>query len=720
MNTLTTYEGLAAVASMKARVEAVDWREHMVAIDSAPKNRRVEMMQQLAAQGVAPFGTIRRKYYAYQKSGAAALVDRRRVKTMTAQNPWIECYMTYIENDKNTSVNGYRRMMADFRAGKPMPGAVGTWREMWMRERPGVPVPAECPLDWTPHGATYANLQATCKLNPNYYFNIMATRQGRKAASGFVLPVLTSRVGLAVLAKVEYDDVWHNIDIMLGGKVVQPLEFAGYDVASGYKCSSIMKPRFARADGVRDNLKEQQFRFLFAYDHIVRGFHRGGIEDIVEHGTTAIRANVEKQIKAIPGMGDLITIRRSGILSEQVHAGLFIGNGGGNFKMKALCEGAHNILHNRSAHLLGNRGRDAAHLHESEPALVKYEERLMAAAAKLSPEFALKLQAGLMTFDEYCAAFREIEAALMADPEHKLEGWDSKTVAEWRLSATSNEWHDFKELESMSPEERTAIAAVVGRDARLRRVRPMSRFEAYRDGLRSGEIVKVDDWYLPHFMDFEKDSIEVTVRKNGLIGFKDALLYGRDEMLYRASVKTRAGWNQALAPDTRVSALFNPMMPEKIWLVDRGDGHTLGTCALYNRAPAYDRHAIEIALGDQARDLASKVLPVRGRHQAEAEARAERMANNLRVMKEAANAEARGPAPTGDGFSLEELNGVSSDFSPAGESPCGSGFVAAGESFSDLSSPAEESPCGSGSVDAGEVSSPNADALAFLNEVTSV
>ena len=655
MNDLATYEGLAAVASMRARVEAVDWREHMIAIEAAPKNRRVEMMRSLAARGVAPFGTIRRKYYAYQKAGAGALVDRRRVKAMTAQNPWVECYMTYIENDRNTSVNGYRRMMADFRAGKPMAGAVGTWREMWARERPGVPAPEECPLDWTPRGATYANLQAVAKANPDYYFQIAASRQGRKAAGGFVLPVLTTRVGLAVLAKVEYDDVWHNIDIMLGGKVVQPLEFAGYDVSSGYKCSSIMKPRFARADGVRDNLKEQQFRFLFAYDHIVRGFHRGGIEDIVEHGTTAIRANVERQIKAIPGMGDLITIRRSGILSEQVHAGLFIGNGGGNFKMKALCEGAHNILHNRTAHLLGSRGRDAAHLHESEAALVKYEERLIAAAAKLPEEFALKLRAGLMTFGEYCAAFREIEASLMSDPEHRLEGWDAKTVAEWRLSATSNEWHDFGELESMSPDERAAIAAVVGRDARLRRVRPMSRFEAYREGLKGGEIVKVDDWYLPHFMDFEKDAIEVVVRKNGLVGFRDALLYGRDEMLYRAAVKTRAGWVQSFAPDTRVSALFNPMMPEKIWLVDRGDGHTLGTCPLYSRAPAYDRRAIEVAMGDQAADLAAKVLPVRGRHQAEAEERAGRMAENLRVMKEAAGAAARGPAPTGEGYSFEEL-----------------------------------------------------------------
>ena len=695
MNDLTTYEGLAAISSMKARIAAADMKELMVAIDAAPKNRRVELMRSLAAQGVASYGTLKRHYYSFRRNGAVALVDRRRVKEMTAQNPWVECYMTYVENDKNTSINGYRRMMAEFRTGKPMPGAVGTWREMWMREHPGVPVPVECPLDWTPRGATYANLQAACKLNPNFYFNIMATRQGRKAAAGYVLPVITSRVGLAVLAKVEYDDVWHNIDIMMGGKVVQPLEFAGYDVASGYKCSSIMKPRFARADGVRDNLKEQQFRFLFAYDHIVRGFHRGGIEDIVEHGTTAIRANVEKQIKSIPGMGDLISIRRSGILSEQVHAGLFIGNGGGNFKMKALCEGAHNVLHNRSAHLLGNRGRDAAHLHESQAALVKYEERLMAAAAKLPESFALKLQAGLMTFEEYGAAFREIEASLMNDPEHKLEGWDSKTIAEWRLSATSNEWHEWAELEAMSNEEKTAIAAVVGRDARLRRVRPMSRFEAYREGLRSGEIVKVDDWYLPSFMDWEKDAVELVVRKNGLLGFKDAMLYGRDEMLYRAAVKTRAGWVQALAPDTRVSAFYNPMMPEKIWLVDRGDGHTLGTCALYNRAPAYDRRAIEIAMGDQAADLAAKVLPVRGRHQAEAEARAARMANNLRVMKEAASAEARGPVPTGKGYSLEELNGASNDFLPGGEGGCG--------------------------VDAaGEGSSPNAGALAFLKELNNV
>ena len=36
MNELTTYEGLAAISSMQARVNAADMKEYMVAIDAAP------------------------------------------------------------------------------------------------------------------------------------------------------------------------------------------------------------------------------------------------------------------------------------------------------------------------------------------------------------------------------------------------------------------------------------------------------------------------------------------------------------------------------------------------------------------------------------------------------------------------------------------------------------------------------------------------------------
>ena len=136
-------------------------------------------------------------------------------------------------------------------------------------------------------------------------------------------------------------------------------------------------------------------------------------------------------------------------------------------------------------------------------------------------------------------------------------------------------------------------------------------------------------------------------------------------MLYRAVVRNHAGWEQALPPGYKAMALFNPMMPGKIWLLDAGDGHTLVTCALHNRAPAYDRHAIEVAMGEQAADLARKVLPIRGRHQDEAERRARRMAANLRVLAAAKEAAARGPAPDGEGYALDDLNGAAIREDPA-------------------------------------------------------
>ncbi len=100
-------------------------------------------------------------------------------------------------------------------------------------------------------------------------------------------------------------------------------------------------------------------------------------------------------------------------------------------------------------------------------------------------------------------------------------------------------------------------------------------------------------------------------------------------------------------------------------------------------------------MGDQAADLAAKVLPIRGRHMGEALERAGRMARNLRVMNEAKEAAARGPAPDGEGYSFEALNGCDTISSPADSMPIGRGSVAAGEDF-------------------------NADSIAFLDQVNAV
>ena len=87
---LKTYEGLCAVASMRARLDAADWKEIVMEIAAAPKSQRVRAMRQVAARTGRSFGTVRRKFYEYERDGDAALIDRRRVKATAAANPWAE------------------------------------------------------------------------------------------------------------------------------------------------------------------------------------------------------------------------------------------------------------------------------------------------------------------------------------------------------------------------------------------------------------------------------------------------------------------------------------------------------------------------------------------------------------------------------------------------------------------------------------------------------
>ena len=624
------YNALAVIPDPKERMLAADWAAAIEEAQSARIGTIGETVAALARRFGVSVPTARRRWDAYLKRGPEGLVRRNRLPRAAARPAWDAAFRRYAEDDLNTSANAWRRMMADFRRGKALEG-VGTWRDCWAADHPFEAVPDICPASYVPRGASLQNLARAARLDPDHLFQIAVSRRGRKAAQPFLLPVLKTRLGLPVGAMTEYDDVWHNTDVLVPGqaRAVQPLEFAGYDVASGFKRSSLMKPRLVRADGTRDNLKEQQFRFLFAHDHIAVGFHKDGITDIVEHGTTAIRDNVRRQIAAIPGWGALIRICDSGILSEQAHAGLFIGSGGGNFRLKAYCEGAHNIQHNRLASLPGGRGRDAEHLHESRDALVKYEERLAAAAARLPADQAALIVAGLLTFEQYAAAFSAIQAALMDDPEHQLEGWAGKEVVEYSLDGSA--WRPASELLDMGDAERAAIAAFLSAHPECRRVRPMSRREAWRAG--QSELVRVPEIEMPAFLDADKDAVELTVRDNGLVGLRNETYFGRDEMLWNAgAMRDRDGYVRALPPRTRVLAEYNPLMPGKLWILSKENGRTLGICPLFERAPAYDRRAIEAAMGAQAHDLAKKLLPLRGRHQAEAEERARRIARNRAVL----------------------------------------------------------------------------------------
>lgn len=638
MNALATYERLAHQTSSAARGEMARRAEAIAIVEAA--SGRVAALQEAAGKAGFSFGKMKRIYYAWKKdrkaggTGDIALLDLRHEGPPPASNPWVTALKGYAEGDLNTTVGGYNRMMAEWRSGAvSLPGGIGRWQDAWRREHPCSPVPGECPEGWTPRGASYPNLARALRNDPDHVFALAASRRGMRAAHANVLPVLTTRRGLPVGAVYQFDDVWHNIDIMLAtGKTAQPLEFAGYDVASGFKCVSLAKPRFTAEDGTRKNLTEQQFRFLFGFALCVTGFHKDGLTAVVEHGTTAIREEVEKQIKLIPAFGELITFARSGILSEQVHAGLFVGSGGGNFRFKALVESSHNVMHNRTASLPGSRGRDAEHMHESRNALVAYEEKTAAELDKWGgPGFAARMASGLLSFDEYVSAFRAAEDAVMDDPGHRLEGWDGREVAEFRLGPDAP-WQDASALLGMEPAQAAAIAAFLQAHPEHRRRRWMTRREVWTRG--QADFVRVPLFEMPAFL-ASSDARECVVREDGTFAFRDALYYGRDEVVYRAQARDFSGATRRFAPGARLFVKWNPLTPEQVWILDRDSGATLGMAPLHERAPVYDPEAVKRAMGAQARDLARKVLPVRGRHQREAEERAARIALNAQLLREA-------------------------------------------------------------------------------------
>lgn len=620
---------LALIDRPEDRVEAIRWHEIVTRIDGAAV--KLSEIERIVAEGIASRGTVIRRYYAWRKEGAAALVDKRRLRKPGERSQWLQAYLRYTEDDQRTSLGGWRRMMADLRAGVVIEG-IGDWQAVWAAEHPRRAIPECCPAGWVPAGAAYSTLQRAARNLPSRQFSLAINRQGMQAAKPYVLPVLRSRLGLAPGQIYEFDDKWHDVEVLFDGqtKPVRALEFAGYDVASAYKIACSIRPRITESDGRRDSLKEREFRWLLAHVLTDIGIHRDGCRIVLEHGTTAIREKHEQQIKSTPVVGALLTFERSGILSEQVHAGMCRGDGGGNFRMKALCEQSHRRDHDSMAYLPGQVGLSPARRPESHAALVRYHEMLMKAAAKLPERTRALLDIGMLTWEQYTSAYHTIQARLADDHEHALEGWDpeTRTVVEWRMSDTSGEWHSVDDLLQMDEDQRQAVSAFLSAHPACKRARPMSRREAWSTG--QDDLIRAPLQEMPMLLT-PADARPAHVGRDGLIRFRDKYL-GRDDQLYHAQIESRRGYQQALPPGKELLMYYTPFHTGHIWLIDPADGRMLGMAPRFDRAPRYDQAAILAAAGRQNADLARKILPIRGRHQTAAEQRARMMGHNADVL----------------------------------------------------------------------------------------
>ncbi len=635
--TVSDYDALAVVDDPAERLHK-GWLESLLRdIDAAPKLMEAIRAAVAAHPGKLAVGTLKTQYYAWKKFGTAGLVDRRRLRRFSKVSAWVECYMTYCERHNRNNKGGWRDMIDDLWSGKVLPHGVGDWRDAWRSENPQRAVPPVCPEGWFPKCARYETLQRSVKTNPDYLFQLAASRKGRKAAHEFLIPVLKTRIGLEPGQVLECDDLHIDAEVVMPGlgRIARPQKFVIYDIASGFQTASTMRPQYPETKGEkRNSLKEREFRMLHAYQLTDVGIHKTGARIVVEHGTTAIREPLERRVRSIPVYGSLISYDRSGILAEAVHAGMFKGDGGGNFRIKAYCEQAHRLEHSRRAMLPGQVGQDAGHCPESHAAMVKYDRLMMDAVTKLPAEQRDLVRYNLCDWQTFARLEMMLVDAIYDDPDHRLEGWAEKRVTVWRMSDTDR-WRPVGELDDMNDTRRAAIMAFLQSHPQHIWNRSMTRREAWYKGVRN--LIKIPLIELPLLLDDRPvkeggDARTVTVKKNGTFGFVDQFYYGPDEVIYHATCKTRAGYQAALVPGREYLFFGTPVHHDGGVIVEPESGKVVGVAPAYKRAPVYDREAILRAAGAQNADLAAKLLPIRGRHQQEAEQRLALIGQNTDVL----------------------------------------------------------------------------------------
>jgi hypothetical protein len=123
----------------------------------------------------------------------------------------------------------------------------------------------------------------------------------------------------------------------------------------------------------------------------------------------------------------------------------------------------------------------------------------------------------------------------------------------------------------------------------------------------------------------------VTVRKDGTFEFVDQFYYGPDKVIYTAQCEARSGYSTALIPGQEYVLWTTPLHRQGV-ICDKESGNVIGVANQYKRAGYNNQVQIVAAAGAQNHDLATKMLPIRGRHQAEAEQRMAMIGHNADVL----------------------------------------------------------------------------------------
>ncbi|MBI4024820.1 MAG: hypothetical protein HY360_07540 [Verrucomicrobia bacterium] len=513
------------------------------------------------------FARIRTRFYAWKKSNYdwRMLINRARAPEKARSLPaeFIEFWKSLCENNQRVSAAPWRELCRMWERREPIPGYEG--HPNWPR----------LPRGWS-QGNLYRHLPRK--------FELMVSRVGRSAAAAERPLVYTTRRNLWVGSHYLFDDIWHDhfVNCFDTRRAGRPLEFHALDLYSACKFAWGMRVRAETADGKMEHLKESEMRFLLAYVLGSFGYSPRGTILVVEHGTAAIREDLEQLLQT--ASGGLITVARSGMDGAAAHAGQYAGRAKGNFRFKAAIESIGNLIHNEMGALPGQTGRNRDTRPEELHGLLKHNDALLCALAQLPRERAALLQLPLLEFRQFLRIADEIYARINARTPHSLEGWDDHFITcprtmTIRRKSPSEVWEPGKcDLIPLRPE---AIALLLGPDLAIERKTRKGMFEFHESELSA-----------------------------------DPLRFEAHQLIEGEKYRT----------------VLNPFQPDALWVFD-ARGRFVAQCPRLHAVCKSDVEAIHRACGHAAKIEAELLAPVRARHIHEARTKLDRHHNNASVLR---------------------------------------------------------------------------------------
>lgn len=570
--TRAALEGMTLTQFMRLPAGARGQVDRWFSLLSSVTPPLVPALAAVAREMGVSFSTARRKYYTLRRGGGdwRALVDLRATTPTPAEPDLPEATVGWFE--ELIVANGrkirpaWRQALRELRAGKPVPGLPPGWERHRM-----------------PPGWSYQNV---CKRTRLGQFQLTAARVGRTAASAHRPHVHTTRVGLQVGQRIQFDDLWHDFMVVRVGspKPMRLLQLSALDVFSACCFTRGLKPRIEDPEsGKRLNLREDDMLFFLVHVLTDFGYHPDGCTLVVEHGTAAIREDIETLLHDLTG--GKIRVIRSGIQSSAAHPGQFNLGTGGNFRLKAHLESLHNLIHNETANTLllpGQTGSNArTNLPEELAGREKHLERLLKAAALLPQH--LRDQFRLPFVEERVAVqlVNDLLELINCRHDHDLEGWEEAGLTTIDFEVAGLGRLTGSAVLALDPAKRAAIEAVATPIAR--KLSPREVFDTGRHRLtrlRPEQAAR-----LLH----GRQAVEATVR-HGLITFE----------------------NRAIAPGTlrylahhwtdgdKFAVVVNPFAPEVAHLFD-ARGAWVGTVQAWGRVPHHDTEALQAQMGRAAR-----------------------------------------------------------------------------------------------------------------------